>query len=918
MYSQPRFLLIGMALLIAIALQAPSSGAQDIEMSNIPSGTFLMGDSVSGHSNEQPEHNVTISPGFEIGTFEITNQQFITDLNYALQNPPVGWEIKGDANGAAYTGGAVYVAGHKAIEVDDPNGWCQIVYSDATTSFGLRTHPSGKSMADHPVVTVTWYGAVAFCNWESLRKGLTPAYVLSSNPSSALAGPAALSSSGLTANPSTAELSCNRSTATGYRLPTESEWEMSASYDSSFPDPGYKWQFGFMDLVIDYARANYSRGLSYSDPEDLTTAPFTNSKGFFNGANVTKWGLTTVDSKSPFFCYDMSGNVAEWCQDAYFDDYIGAPGGGGAREGSTGVPRVIRGGSWADSEDAVRSAARSSLAPDYGGVTTCTVGFRIARTSVPPPGVPQLDSLTPVGTRKSYVLAGVNVTITGSHFSAIDAENVVTLDAGAGLTTTTAFGANPEGTQVQFRVPQSILPADDSAYPLTVLVRLVVNNVNSVNYLTFQIYPDSGGIEPTTGTLPMVPVPAGQFQMGDPWNEGNTNERPLHTVTFANYYLMGKFEITNAQYANALNWALNNNWQLATVSEDITNANGTPYSGGSVYIHGVLKAVDLSDPTCEIEYNSSTALFSSKTRINDIGVPVSTADHPVVMVSWYGAVAFCNWQSRIEEINPVYDMTALIPTFIPAPLARLASPAGGEPVFSDSQYARLSQQYSSAGGYRLPAESEWERAAAYDPNHDNPLSGQHFRYGFASDTITFSRANYRDAFTDTFNNPVGFSIDDYPFSAHIGFFNGSNSGVHTNTADSKSYYGCYDMSGNAAEWCQDWYHDSYTSAPIDGSAWENHDPSATFRILRGGSWYDDDDKLRTASREKSGPTIVWNTIGFRVARSGSGLYPELTPTPTIIPSMTPTPSNTPTPGPTLTPTPVITPEASVQGWHSYQ
>ncbi len=62
---------------------------------------------------------------------------------------------------------------------------------------------------------------------------------------------------------------------------------------------------------------------------------------------------------------------------------------------------------------------------------------------------------------------------------------------------------------------------------------------------------------PTPGT--MVSVPAGTFQMGDPWDEGGVeeviSEEPVHSVTLSAYEI-GKYEVTSQQYAGVLNWAL--------------------------------------------------------------------------------------------------------------------------------------------------------------------------------------------------------------------------------------------------------------------------------------------------------------------------------------------------------------------------
>lgn len=91
-------------------------------------------------------------------------------------------------------------------------------------------------------------------------------------------------------------------------------------------------------------------------------------------------------------------------------------------------------------------------------------------------------------------------------------------------------------------------------------------------------------------------------------------------------------------------------------------------------------------------------------------------------------------------------------------------------------------------------------------------------------------------------------------------------------------FGLHDMSGNAWEWVQDCWHDDYTGAPSDGSAW-TRDCSDIARIeggrfvkepnkvFRGGSWYNVDSLLRAGVRYRSPAGDRAGTIGFRLART---------------------------------------------------
>jgi formylglycine-generating enzyme required for sulfatase activity len=53
------------------------------------------------------------------------------------------------------------------------------------------------------------------------------------------------------------------------------------------------------------------------------------------------------------------------------------------------------------------------------------------------------------------------------------------------------------------------------------------------------------------------------------------------------------------------------------------------------------------------------------------------------------------------------------------------------------------------------------------------------------------------------------------------------------------------MSGNLWEWNEDWYHNTYTGAPADGSAWVD---TGSTRVVRGGSFYNDAARMRAAER----------------------------------------------------------------------
>jgi formylglycine-generating enzyme required for sulfatase activity len=79
-------------------------------------------------------------------------------------------------------------------------------------------------------------------------------------------------------------------------------------------------------------------------------------------------------------------------------------------------------------------------------------------------------------------------------------------------------------------------------------------------------------------------------------------------------------------------------------------------------------------------------------------------------------------------------------------------------------------------------------------------------------------------------------------------------------------FGLYDMVGNVREWTEDCYHDSYSGAPADGSAWIE-DADCGNRVVRGGSWLIAPAFLRSASRYWFTTGYRLRYLGFRVART---------------------------------------------------
>ena len=320
----------------------------------------------------------------------------------------------------------------------------------------------------------------------------------------------------------------------------------------------------------------------------------------------------------------------------------------------------------------------------------------------------------------------------------------------------------------------------------------------------------------------MLPVPAGTFTMGrrddgDDALADRDDELPRHEVALSAYQV-GKFEVTNAQFCDVMNWSLAQGY--------LRGSSGEAWSTGSVYFNSQRLFYYPTDFSQNIDWNGNA--FAPKTLAGEGGTSFSMANHPIVNVSWYGALAYCNWLSQLENLAPAYDFSSW--TLI-----------DGEPGSPGFQFAE---------GFRLPTEAEWERAAAWD-------GSKHWIYGFSRHTLpgTF-RCNYDYA------NPLGLPHRSSRTSP-VGWFDGTNISPNgaVQTLDSVSPVGAYDMSGNGLEWCYDW-KGNYNSSPQTNPTGPI---SGTRRIVRGGALHHSALNCRSAIRGSQEPRFCF--YSFRVART---------------------------------------------------
>jgi len=313
--------------------------------------------------------------------------------------------------------------------------------------------------------------------------------------------------------------------------------------------------------------------------------------------------------------------------------------------------------------------------------------------------------------------------------------------------------------------------------------------------------------------LEMVQIPAGTFQMGDSFNEGSDEELPVHEVTLSSFH-MGKYLITNGQYCQFLNSVLQQG--LITITSGVAYKAGSgtdyPYFTTSSAASGLPEFGDHS----YITFSNDT--FTVRTKNGR-----DMRDDPLVMVSWYGAVAYCNWRSQQEGRQPCYNLTTWECDF-------------------------------SKDGYCLPTEAQWEYAAR------GGLSGKRFPWG---NSIDHDQANYTangsyfsydtSSYSDWTFHPM-WDDGTSPYTSPVGHF-------------APNGYGLYDMAGNVVEWCNDWHQADYYSY-LSGPQYDPTGPeTGDVRVLRGGSYGSDAYQCRIAFRRGDGWSPRRTSIfGFRVCR----------------------------------------------------
>jgi len=190
---------------------------------------------------------------------------------------------------------------------------------------------AGETQGKRPVERVNWERALVFCNKLSILEGLTPAYSIneSTNPDE-------------WGTPNWNAVTVV-SGSTGYRLPTEAQWEYACRAGSTTD-----WYFGDDESEL----VNYA---------------------WYDANSNSRTHQVGLKLPNAFGLYDMHGNVMEWCWDGYGSlptsnqtDYAAV----------SGSDRVVRGGNWAYSAEEARSSYRDGF---FRNIPLENMGFRVVR-----------------------------------------------------------------------------------------------------------------------------------------------------------------------------------------------------------------------------------------------------------------------------------------------------------------------------------------------------------------------------------------------------------------------------------------------------------------------------------------------------------------------------------------------------------
>ena len=755
-------------------------------------------------------HHQPLGPGYDyrIGRYEVTNQQFADFLNDAQANPGTrGAFLNFDPVTAV-----VKLVGDATLLFDPAIGG-DLTF-DLTANNGNGAYVADMGRGGFPVSGVTWYGAVKYCNWLTAAQGMTSPdqRVYYEGPAAAhwypLSVPPAASA---VRDQTAAERAALVAQYRGFRLPMDDQATTASAYNEWYKaaawleGPRLNRIYGFGRDALTAGSANYK---SSNDPFEEGITPV----GFFgvDGDRLQTdplfgWPLAppatfgVSDTDNGYGLHDICGNVAEWLQ-----DWGDAPG-----------EKVTRGGHFGNTADSafLRNHVRLSRP-----ATTALreVGFRVAQAiDIPVAGeVPVMQDVIRCDGLIGGPLSVSALTLSLQNRTTQTIDDITLTPSLAGLVVPQAAG-------------NQLAPAGSADYAIT---------IDSLK----------GGETQTPPAPELVLVPGDDLQTGGPTHD----------------FWIGRIEVTNAQFAAFLNDALANA-KIVTRNERSQHMYFDT-DAGNVYVGD---QVDGATGTAAPSVTLVTLMYDTtlgKIGFNGTAYVVASgfAPHPVVGVSWFGAVKYCNWRSLNEGMPAAFRAYAEAP-FPALDLWRPVSATTANWLPGTFDAVTRTNWIHDTLGYRLPmdeesvgvaAYNEWHKAASYRGLDALGFTQFDAVYGFGRDVITDPDANTvssQDLF-EPGTTPTG----DYDGAQRLAPAPSACLATQPSgklSSATENGYGLKDVTGNVAEWLTDFGVDM------------------TQRGVRGGSWRTShlSPLLTNTVRDSRAAHIPADDLGFRVVR-GAG------------------------------------------------
>ena len=324
-----------------------------------------------------------------------------------------------------------------------------------------------------------------------------------------------------------------------------------------------------------------------------------------------------------------------------------------------------------------------------------------------------------------------------------------------------------------------------------------------------------------------IEVPKGgiQFPIGsDDKGDGKKDVygKPIESNVISSSFEIGVYEVTYELWKEVYEWAIQNGYKFLNA--------GRQGSSGSPQIKGNESPIP-------------SPIDESKKR------------QPVVYISWYDVICWCNAYSEKMNRKAVY--------YFESSIFRNAGKTfkeNGEDIYCGDRI----EWRNDADGYRLPTSMEWELAARCPSKSifENSVSfiqkdgtTYYFLKGnsISSSSCPYANKDVGEVSNETLHENIRKEND--LFAVYGNFWNGKTwirKGIKSTEPVSfkkANRLGIYNMSGNAAEWCFDWAKEG------------------EHRIYRGGAYFNLSRELQVGVFDKDSPSYIFYGLGFRLARN---------------------------------------------------